>query len=57
MRWQRWRELTRTWTAYASRRPREPAVVVLEPRGGRLSWSSPFPQVVRQLSDLGAVAS
>lgn len=31
--WQRWRELDDNLDAYAARRPRETAVVVLEPRG------------------------
>ena len=30
--WQRWRELDRNLDSYAARRPRETAVVVLEPR-------------------------
>jgi deazaflavin-dependent oxidoreductase (nitroreductase family) len=30
--WQRWRELDKNLDAYATRRPRETAVVVLEPR-------------------------
>ena len=30
--WQRWRELDRNLDDYAARRPRETAVVVLEPR-------------------------
>jgi crotonobetainyl-CoA:carnitine CoA-transferase CaiB-like acyl-CoA transferase len=30
--WQRWRELDKNLDAYAARRPRETAVVVLEPR-------------------------
>ena len=30
--WQRWRELDRNLDRYAARRPRETAVVVLEPR-------------------------
>ena len=33
--WQRWRELDQNLDGYAARRPKEPAVVVLEPRGGR----------------------
>ena len=33
--WQRWRELDRNLDGYASRRPQETAVVILEPRGGR----------------------
>ena len=33
--WQRWRELDKNLDGYASRRPQETAVVVLEPRGGR----------------------
>lgn len=32
--WQRWRDLDANLDAYAARRPRETAVVVLEPRGG-----------------------
>lgn len=32
--WQRWRELDRNLDGYAARRPRETAVVVLEPRPG-----------------------
>ena len=32
--WQRWRELDKNLDSYAARRPRETAVVVLEPRGG-----------------------
>jgi deazaflavin-dependent oxidoreductase (nitroreductase family) len=32
--WQRWRELDRNLDSYAARRPRETAVVVLEPRVG-----------------------
>jgi deazaflavin-dependent oxidoreductase (nitroreductase family) len=31
--WQRWRELDKNLDGYAARRPRETAVVVLEPRG------------------------
>jgi deazaflavin-dependent oxidoreductase (nitroreductase family) len=31
--WQRWRELDQNLDSYAARRPRETAVVVLEPRG------------------------
>ncbi len=31
--WQRWREIDKNLDAYASRRPTETAVVVLEPRG------------------------
>ncbi len=31
--WQRWRELDKNLDSYAARRPRETAVVVLEPRG------------------------
>jgi deazaflavin-dependent oxidoreductase (nitroreductase family) len=31
--WQRWREIDENLDAYAARRPRETAVVVLEPRG------------------------
>jgi deazaflavin-dependent oxidoreductase (nitroreductase family) len=31
--WQRWREIDRNLDGYASRRPHETAVVVLEPRG------------------------
>jgi F420H(2)-dependent quinone reductase len=30
--WQRWRELDKSLDSYAARRPRETAVVVLEPR-------------------------
>jgi deazaflavin-dependent oxidoreductase (nitroreductase family) len=30
--WQRWRELDKNLDSYAARRPRETAVVVLEPR-------------------------
>jgi hypothetical protein len=30
--WQRWREIDRNLDAYAARRPRETAVVILEPR-------------------------
>ena len=33
--WQRWRELDTNLDGYAARRPKETAVVVLEPRGGR----------------------
>jgi deazaflavin-dependent oxidoreductase (nitroreductase family) len=33
--WQRWRELDRNLDGYAARRPRETAVVVLEPRSPR----------------------
>ena len=32
--WQRWGELDRNLDGYAARRPKETAVVVLEPRGG-----------------------
>jgi F420H(2)-dependent quinone reductase len=32
--WQRWRELDKNLDGYAARRPRETAVVVLEPRAG-----------------------
>jgi hypothetical protein len=32
--WQRWRELDKNLDSYAARRPRETAVVVLEPRAG-----------------------
>jgi F420H(2)-dependent quinone reductase len=32
--WQRWRELEKDLDGYAARRPKETAVVVLEPRGG-----------------------
>ena len=32
--WQRWRELDKNLDGYAARRPKETAVVVLEPRGG-----------------------
>ena len=32
--WQRWREVDKGLDAYAALRPRETAVVVLEPRGG-----------------------
>jgi hypothetical protein len=31
--WQRWRELDQNLGGYAARRPRETAVVILEPRG------------------------
>jgi hypothetical protein len=34
--WQRWRELDQNLDGYAARRPHETAVVVLEPRGGRM---------------------
>ena len=33
--WQRWRELEKNLDGYAARRPRETAVVVIEPRTGR----------------------
>jgi hypothetical protein len=32
--WQRWRELDKNLDSYAARRPRETAVVVLEPLAG-----------------------
>ena len=32
--WQRWREIDKNLESYAARRPRETAVVVLEPRAG-----------------------
>jgi deazaflavin-dependent oxidoreductase (nitroreductase family) len=35
--WQRWRELDENLDAYAARRPRETAVVVLEPRPAETS--------------------
>ncbi len=37
--WQRWRELDKNLDSYAARRPRETAVVVLEPRSAE-SWLS-----------------
>lgn len=39
--WRRWRELDRNLDGYAARRPRETAVVVLEPRPDRDSARTP----------------
>ena len=38
--WQRWRELDKNLDSYAARRPRETAVVVLEPRGDEIKDTS-----------------
>jgi hypothetical protein len=38
--WRRWRELDRNLDGFASRRPRQTAVVVLEPRDGRAGGTS-----------------
>ena len=34
--WQRWREIDKNLDGFAARRPGETAVVILEPRGGRM---------------------
>jgi F420H(2)-dependent quinone reductase len=38
--WQRWRELDQNLDGYAARRPRETAVVILEPRSARTGRSA-----------------